>query len=115
PGDYSATIDWGDNSGTSQAVLLTNGNGIFQVMGSHAYATPGTYQVNTSIIHENGIQMSASTTAIVNPNGNGSGTGGSNGTGGGSNLVVGTGFFVVVDDAGLTSSGTPVTASEGQP
>jgi hypothetical protein len=41
PGEYSATIDWGD--GSSSAGTISGGNGLFHVFGSHTYANPGTY------------------------------------------------------------------------
>jgi titin len=42
PGDYTATIFWGDNT-SSAASSITESNGTFSVHGSHTYAEEGTY------------------------------------------------------------------------
>jgi autotransporter-associated beta strand protein len=65
-GEYQAAIDWGD-SNTSPGTILTDGNGQFYVVGSHAYAEEGTYAV---AVHVSGVQSfgghgSASLTADV--------------------------------------------------
>ena len=55
PSAYSATINWGD--GSSSAGTITGGNGTFNVVGSHSYATAGTFPVAvtiTSVGHEPG-------------------------------------------------------------
>ncbi|HLJ92043.1 MAG TPA: PKD domain-containing protein, partial [Gemmataceae bacterium] len=48
---YSATIDWGDFSGTS-AGTITLSNGVFTVNGSHNYSGSGTFPINVTIAHE---------------------------------------------------------------
>jgi uncharacterized membrane protein len=63
-GDYSATINWGDNS-TSAATVVSNPGGVFNVQGSHLYATQGSYAISISIVHEHGVTASASATAVV--------------------------------------------------
>jgi hypothetical protein len=58
--DYSATIDWGDNS-SSGADQITYSNGVFSVYGSHNYAEesaadhPGSspYQITVTVHHDN--------------------------------------------------------------
>jgi hypothetical protein len=60
-GDYAATIDWGDNSGTSAATISQSGS-IYTVSGSHAYSSAGTFTVSVTINHEG---TSSSTTSII--------------------------------------------------
>jgi hypothetical protein len=64
--DYFATIDWGDQSGTTAGtVALTNSAmGLFSVAGSHFYAQEGTYNVAVTIVHD-GFTVGASSTADV--------------------------------------------------
>jgi hypothetical protein len=40
----NVTIDWGDNTASSQATLVPQGNGIFLVQGDHTYAEEGQNQ-----------------------------------------------------------------------
>jgi hypothetical protein len=47
-GGDTATIDWGDGTGTS-AGTITGSNGSYTVTGSHAYAEEGTYLVTVTI------------------------------------------------------------------
>ena len=48
PGDYLATIDWGDGS-TSAGVVVADGLGSFQVDGSHDYVLPGIYAASVTL------------------------------------------------------------------
>jgi hypothetical protein len=50
PGEYTATIDWGD--GTSSLGTITGGNGMFVVRGSHTYAIAGEYTATVTISQE---------------------------------------------------------------
>jgi hypothetical protein len=43
PGDFTATIDWGD--ATTSAGAVSGGSGTFQVNGTHTYATSGNFSV----------------------------------------------------------------------
>jgi hypothetical protein len=47
-GEYTATIDWGDNSPVTTGTISINGAG-FDVTGSHTYAEEGQYPVKVSI------------------------------------------------------------------
>jgi hypothetical protein len=50
PGDFAATVDWGDGSAPTAAQI--NGNeGRFNVAGSHAYAAAGTYRYVVTVNH----------------------------------------------------------------
>ena len=46
--NYSASIDWGDGSPTTAGSIGVNG-AVFTVGGSHLYATPGSYNIVTTI------------------------------------------------------------------
>jgi uncharacterized protein (TIGR03118 family) len=46
--DFTATIDWGDNSSTN-AVVSPNGRGGFSITGQHAYAEGGTYHATVQV------------------------------------------------------------------
>jgi PKD repeat protein len=60
--DYIATIAWGD--GSSSAGVITLGNGVFTVSGSHTYAEEGTYTITTTVNH-GGLFRTATSTATV--------------------------------------------------
>jgi hypothetical protein len=49
PGDFTASIDWGD--GAASAGTVSGQEGRFVVDGAHAYATPGTYRLVVTVAH----------------------------------------------------------------
>jgi len=61
---YTATIDWGDNSGATTGTV-TGFDGTFVVSGGHSYATAGTYTVTVSVTDPQGTNASATSTAQV--------------------------------------------------
>jgi len=63
PGDFSATISWGD--GTSSAGPVTAIPGGFAVAGTHTYAATGAFKFTVAIHDVGGNQISASGTANV--------------------------------------------------
>jgi 5-hydroxyisourate hydrolase-like protein (transthyretin family) len=68
--DYSATIDWGDGSSSSSGTVVANGNGGFDVQGSHNYAEEspsGGYMVKVTITDKDtpGNTATASSTANI--------------------------------------------------
>jgi hypothetical protein len=60
---YTATIDWGDGSPTSQGTITLSGN-TFTVTGNHTYTDEGTFKVTTTITHQ-GISTTVTRTATV--------------------------------------------------
>jgi hypothetical protein len=54
---YSATIDWGDSSGTTSGTIS---NGV--VSGSHKYAEEGPYTITVTVHHDNAPDAAAVTT-----------------------------------------------------
>jgi hypothetical protein len=53
PGDYTATIYWGDGS-SSPASAITQSGGTFSVRGSHTYAEEGTYHPYAVVTDDEG-------------------------------------------------------------
>jgi hypothetical protein len=71
PGDYTATIDWGDGT-TSTGTITLQSNGVFCVFGTHTYAEDGevesdlvdVFPITTTIVHET-VSATATSTAFV--------------------------------------------------
>ncbi|MBV9922158.1 MAG: hypothetical protein JOY78_15075 [Pseudonocardia sp.] len=49
PGQFSATINWGDGSPLGQGSIVSNSPTSFGVTGQHVYSTPGTYTIDTTL------------------------------------------------------------------
>lgn len=45
PGDYTATINWGDGSPIAIGTLVADPSGGFDILGTHTYAAPGDFDV----------------------------------------------------------------------
>ncbi|MCL1593218.1 MAG: NF038129 family PEP-CTERM protein, partial [Actinomycetia bacterium] len=66
PGDYLATIDWGDGQ-TSTGTIEGDGLGTFRVFGAHTYSRHGSYPLLVTIRDRNGtLATPASTAAAAN-------------------------------------------------
>jgi hypothetical protein len=66
PGDFTATIDWGDGSTSSGTITQPGGVGtMFVVSGHHAYAEEGTFAITVSITDKAGNTASATSSASV--------------------------------------------------
>jgi hypothetical protein len=61
--DFTATIDWGDDS--SDAGVVQAGNGAFEVFGSHVYDEPGDYSVTVFVGRDEEASATAQTTAAI--------------------------------------------------
>ncbi len=71
PGQFTAMINWGDNTGTSPGVISADGTG-FDVTGSHTYNFSTTSTVKEPVTvtitdTRTGATVTASSTATVNP------------------------------------------------
>ncbi len=64
PGEFTATIDWGDGSPMSLGVV-TGGNGAFLVSGSHTYAEVGSYSIRVSVTGEGTQTVTGTAGAVV--------------------------------------------------
>ncbi len=65
PADYSATINWGDNSTSAGVISGPDGNGVFTVQGSHTYAQAGNNTITVTVHHDTAADASATSTAQV--------------------------------------------------
>jgi len=64
-GQYSATINWGDNTATTPGVITCLGGTGFTVAGSHTYAEEGTYGLTVTVMGPNGRVFLANGQAVV--------------------------------------------------
>jgi autotransporter-associated beta strand protein len=62
PGEYAATIDWGDGTATGPGTITFSG-GTFMVTGSHLYAEEGSFTV--SVLLQHGTAPNATVTSTV--------------------------------------------------
>jgi hypothetical protein len=59
PGDYTATIDWGDGSPTSAGTISGPTGGPFTVTGTHTYVEEGSYAVAVTITENSDLTNTA--------------------------------------------------------
>jgi streptogramin lyase len=64
-GQYSATIDWGDNSTNSTGAITYAGGTAFTVAGSHTYSEEGPFPVTVTVNGPNGRFFLSNSQAIV--------------------------------------------------
>jgi hypothetical protein len=62
-GDYAVTIDWGDGQSSAGTVAANPGGG-WDVIGTHAYAAPGTFAVATTIADGDGGAVTTASAAL---------------------------------------------------
>jgi len=62
--DYSATINWGDQT-SSAGIVTANGSGAFVVSGSHVYAEEGSYAVTVTLGDAGGANATTTSSAGV--------------------------------------------------
>jgi hypothetical protein len=55
--DFTAMVDWGDGSAPEAATIVANGDGSFRVVGTHAYATVGSYVMTITITDTEGSSI----------------------------------------------------------
>jgi hypothetical protein len=64
--DYSATINWGDNTTPSAGTISFNsGTGVFTVQGSHPYTQVGNYTITVTLHHDTATDATATSAALV--------------------------------------------------
>jgi fibronectin-binding autotransporter adhesin len=64
PGDFTATVDWGDGT-TGPATIDARPGGGFRVTGTTTYKNPDSYPVSVSIADVGGSTATATTTATI--------------------------------------------------
>src|SRR5207247_628310 len=68
PGDFTATIDWGDGYTSPGLVTFALGaGGSLQVLGSSSYAREGTYPVSVTLVRGDGFRLNVGSTVEVSP------------------------------------------------
>jgi hypothetical protein len=65
PGDFKATINWGDGTPTTTGMVVAQAGGGFAVTGSHTYAEENNYAVSVNINDVGGSTVTANSTATV--------------------------------------------------
>jgi uncharacterized secreted protein with C-terminal beta-propeller domain len=60
------SIDWGDGQ-VSGGFLLANGQGGYDVSGTHVYAQPGTYTVTVKVLRGDQLGLATSTAQVTDP------------------------------------------------
>jgi len=66
-GSFSATIDWGDGTAPTAAIIVNNASGGFNVSGTHAYKKVGGWNVTVTILDTGGASATATSTARLFP------------------------------------------------
>lgn len=64
-GQYAATIDWGDGTGSTPGVVIFQGGTAFNVNGSHTYGDEGAYALTVTVNGPSGRVFLANGQAIV--------------------------------------------------
>ena len=64
PGDFTASIDWGDGV-VSAGTVEANASGGFNVVGTHTYASEDTFPVTVNILDKGGSTTTANSMALV--------------------------------------------------
>jgi hypothetical protein len=70
PSDFVAAIAWGDGITTSSTTVIADGQGRFDVLGTHTYVAAGTYTFSVQITASSGANATATSTAAVTANAN---------------------------------------------
>ncbi|WP_030490265.1 GH92 family glycosyl hydrolase [Micromonospora chokoriensis] len=60
--EYRATIDWGDGTPVTQGTLTLRSRAVYNIGGSHTYATPGYHQANVTVT--DGDSQSSATVGV---------------------------------------------------
>ena len=65
-GDFTATINWGDGSPVPDVgTVVADGQGNFRVLGTHTYATNGSFNITVTIVDAGGSSATVFSTANV--------------------------------------------------
>jgi hypothetical protein len=65
PGQFTAAIDWGDQSGPTPGRIRRQGRGRYTVVGSHRYGAPGAFPVTVTIRDADGAESIARSSVAV--------------------------------------------------
>ncbi len=70
PADLTATIDWGDGSGTTTGTIVEDAPGVFSVDGDYTYSAAGAYAILVTLTLQAGSSTTATGSATVAQPGN---------------------------------------------
>ena len=70
PSDFVAAIAWGDGITTSSTTVIADGQGRFDVLGTHTYVDAGTYTFSVQVTDNSGASATATSTATVTAHAN---------------------------------------------
>jgi hypothetical protein len=65
PPDFTAAITWGYGITTPITTVTSGASGVFDVLGTHTYVTPGTYTLSVLVTDDKGHKVTTSGTATV--------------------------------------------------
>src|SRR5262249_55791547 len=65
PGQFHASISWGDGSGPSHGQIMARGKGRFSVLGAHRFRQAGTFAITVTILDASGQTVTAQSWATV--------------------------------------------------
>ncbi len=65
PGNFTASINWGDGTAATPGQIALVAPGMFTVQGPHAYATAGSFPITTTITYQAGAVTIANSIASV--------------------------------------------------
>jgi hypothetical protein len=65
PGQFHASIIWGDGSALSLGQVISRGKGLFSVRGAHRFQQPGTFPITVTILDASGHTVTAQSWATV--------------------------------------------------
>jgi hypothetical protein len=63
--DYSAAINWGDNSSSTGTITFNAATGMFSVSGNHIYGEQGTLTITVTILHDAASAATATGSAHI--------------------------------------------------
>jgi hypothetical protein len=70
PSDFAAAIIWGDGITTASTTVVADGQGRFDVLGTHTYVDAGKYTFHVQVTPSSGPSATAASTATVITNAN---------------------------------------------
>jgi subtilisin family serine protease len=66
-GEFAATITWGDGTASTPGVITRTGPGVYEVRGSHRFATSGTFTMRVEVVSLGRTRYSDTAQAIMAP------------------------------------------------
>ena len=64
-GDFTALVNWGDGTSPTSATIQSDGNGGFNVIGSHTYTNQGVYTMTITVSDSNNDSAQTTASSVV--------------------------------------------------